>query len=242
MVAAAAAELGPIDVLINNAGVISVGPLAEMTREDFERLLAVSFWGAYNTVEAVLPGMRQRGAGRVVNISSVGGKVSVPHLLPYSVGKFALTGYSQGLRSALAAEGIVVTTVCPGLMRTGSPPNAQFKGHNEAEYAWFTVGDSLPLLSTSAESAAAAILAACRRGDAEITLTLPAKVAVVMHALFPEQTAELLSLVDRLLPGPGGVGSAAVAGWDSGAATPAWLTVLTQWAARRNNEISPLQG
>jgi len=166
-------ELGPIDVLINNAGIIQVGPISLMRREDFEEALAVNFWGAYNMVEAVLPEMRRRETGRIVNISSIGGKISIPHLVPYCVAKFALVGYSQGLRAELANNGIVVTTVCPGLMRTGSPRNADFKGQNEAEYAWFKISGSLPLLTISAEKAARDILHACQRGDAQAILSLP---------------------------------------------------------------------
>lgn len=79
--------------------------------------------------------------------------------------KFALVGFSEGLRSELEKDGIYVTTVCPGLMRTGSPPNAFFKGKHREEYAWFAISDSLPLLSISARRAAARIVRACRYGD-----------------------------------------------------------------------------
>src|SRR4029079_1552156 len=89
-------EIGQIDVLVNNAGIIQVGPLDTMTAEDFRRSLKTHFWGPLNTILAVLPQMRMRKTGRIVNISSVGGKVSVPHLLPYSASKFALVGLSKG--------------------------------------------------------------------------------------------------------------------------------------------------
>ena len=233
-------QLGPIDVLINNAGTIVVGPFSTMERADFEHALAVNFWGAYNAVEAVLPGMRARRQGRIVNVSSIGGKISVPHLLPYSVSKFALMGYSAGLRTELANDGIVVTTVCPGLMRTGSPRHAWFKGRHEAEYAWFSISDSLPLLTISAERAADQLLKACARGDAEIVLSLPAKVAAAFQALFPEITASLLSITNRLLPGPEGGSDEVREGKDSQADwLPAWLTKMGDEAAAQNNEIDP---
>src|SRR5919201_401355 len=139
------AHFGRIDVLINNAGVIQVGPIDVMTLEDYEEAMRTHYWGPLYAILAVLPQMRQRGEGRIVNISSIGGKVSMPHLLPYNASKFALVGLSEGLRAELAKDGIVVTTVCPGLMRTGSPPNAYFKGQNEKEYAWFAISDALPL-------------------------------------------------------------------------------------------------
>ena len=138
------ARWGRIDVLINNAGTIAVGPVETMTLEDYEEAMRTHFWGPLYMILAVLPGMRQRREGRIVNVSSIGGKVSVPHLVPYSASKFALVGLSEGLHAELAKDGIVVTTVCPGLMRTGSPRNATFKGQNRAEYAWFAVSDSLP--------------------------------------------------------------------------------------------------
>jgi NAD(P)-dependent dehydrogenase (short-subunit alcohol dehydrogenase family) len=233
-------EVGPIDVLINNAGTILVGPLATMNRGDFEYALAVNFWGAYNAVEAVLPGMRERRQGRIVNVSSIGGKVSVPHLLPYSVSKFALMGYSHGLRTELAQDGIVVTTVAPGLMRTGSPRHALFKGRHDAEYAWFSVSDSLPLLTISAEKAADQMLRACARGDAEIVLSLPAQLVAKFVALFPELAARLLLMTNRLLPGREGGSEEVVEGKDARADwVPAWLTQLGEEAAARNNEIEP---
>src|SRR5262249_17300153 len=145
------ARWGRIDVLINNAGTISVGPAETMTAEDYEVAMRTHFWGPLYMTLAVLPGMRQRREGRIVNISSIGGKVSVPDLVPYNASKFALVGLSEGLQAELAKDGIVVTTVCPGLMRTGSPRNALFKGQHRAEYVWFSISDSLPILSMSAE-------------------------------------------------------------------------------------------
>jgi len=110
-----------IDVLINNAGVIQVGPYDHMDIRDFEEAMAVHFWAPLHAMRAVIPTMRRQGGGRIVNISSVGGKIGVPHLAPYCASKFALTGLSESLRAELSRDGICVTTVCPGLMRIGSP-------------------------------------------------------------------------------------------------------------------------
>lgn len=231
-------EWGHIDVLINDAGVIRVGPVETMDLEDYRQAMDVHFWGPLHVINAVLPGMKARACGRIVNISSIGGRISVPHLLPYCASKFALVGLSEGLRSELAKDGIVVTTISPGLMRTGSPRNAEFKGQHRAEYAWFVLGDSLPLVSMSAESAASQIIEACRRGEAARTLSFPARAADLLHAVFPGLTADLLALVNRFLPGPGGMGRAAMRGEDSTswvARSPA--TVLTEWAAAQNNEM-----
>ncbi|HLJ96848.1 MAG TPA: SDR family oxidoreductase [Gemmataceae bacterium] len=232
-------ELGPVDVLVNNAGIISVGPVETMKLEDFEEAMRSNFWSAVYTILEVLPEMRRRHSGRIVNITSIGGKVSVPHLLPYGASKFALVGLSEGLRAELASESVMVTTVCPGLMRTGSPRNALFKGQHRAEFAWFSIGDSLPVASMSAERAARQIVEACKKGTAEVVLSLPAKCAVAFHGLFPGLTADLLGLVNRGLPGPGGIGQKQALGKESQSFwAPSWLTILTERAARRNNEIS----
>ena len=197
-------RLGPVDVLINNAGVIEVGPAVTMSVADYEEAMATNFWGMLYPTLALLPEMRARRSGRIVNITSIGGKLGIPHLLPYSASKFAAVGFSQGLRAEVAADGIKVVTVCPGLMRTGSPRNAIFRGRHRAEYAWFSISDALPGLSISAEAAARRIAAACRRGNAEVLFPIPARVAAVVNAVAPGLTASILSAVDRLLPGPDG--------------------------------------
>jgi short-subunit dehydrogenase len=231
-------QCGAIDVLVNNAGTIQVGPFEVMTLEDYEEAMRTHFWAPLYTTLAVLPEMRQRRSGRIVNIASIGGKISVPHLLPYSASKFALVGFSQGLRAELAKDGVVVTTVCPGLMRTGSPRNATFKGQHRAEYAWFSLSDSLPVASMSAERAARQIITACKRGDAEVILSVPAQAAVIFHGLFPGLTADLLGIVNQLLPASGGIGSARAKGEESQSMlSPSWLTTLGDRAALRNNEV-----
>lgn len=231
-------RLGPIDVLVNNAGVIQVGPIEVMNLDDFREAMGVYFWGPLYATLGVMPDMMRRGEGRIVNISSIGGKISVPHLLPYSAAKFALTGLSEGLRAELASRGIAVTTVIPGLMRTGSAVNGFFKARNQQEYAWFSIADSLPVLSMSAERAARRIVKACKAGEAEIVLTLPAKVAVRFHGLFPVLSQDLLEVINRFLPGSGGIGEERALGKESRSEwSPSWLTALNEKAAARLNQI-----
>jgi NAD(P)-dependent dehydrogenase (short-subunit alcohol dehydrogenase family) len=228
-----------IDVLLNVAGIIQVGPLDNMSIEDFENAMATHFWGPLHLMLETVPSMRRRGFGRIVNISSIGGRVAVPHLAPYSASKFALVGLSDAMRAELAPHGIQVTTVSPGLMRTGSPRNAQIKGQHWKEYAWFAVADSIPGLSTSAENAARQIIDACRYGDPELTITLPAKAAVIANAVAPAAVARLMSLGTRLLPGPAGrEGNVARPGRASESrVAPSAATTLTERAAVLNNEV-----
>jgi short-subunit dehydrogenase len=236
--AEAANGFGPIDVLINNAGIIQVAPLDALTTADYEDALATHFWAPLFAVDAVLPSMRSRGEGRIVNIASIGGRVSVPHLLPYSASKFALVGWSEGLRAELVRERVYVTTVIPGLMRTGSPENASFKGRNRLEYAWFSISDSLPFLSVDVTRAAAAIADATERGDAELTISVPAVLASIAHGLFPSLVTEAMGIVARALPSNGGIGRASRRGRDShSAASPSVVTASTQHRAATQNEV-----
>jgi NAD(P)-dependent dehydrogenase (short-subunit alcohol dehydrogenase family) len=238
MVGSVRHHFGRVDVLVNNAGVIEVGPMEVMTLADYEEAMRTHYWGPLYTTLAVLPEMQQRRDGRIVNITSIGGKVSVPHLLPYCASKFALVGFSEGLRAELAKDGIRVTTVVPGLMRTGSPRNAAFKGQHRAEYAWFSISDSVPGFSMNAGRAARRVVDACRHGDAEVILSLPAQLAVRFHGVFPGLAADILGAVNRALPGPGGIGTERALGKDStSAVSPSLLTALTEKAARENNEL-----
>lgn len=194
-------RFGQIDILVNNAGTIQVGPVENMTIADFEEAMNVMFWGVlYPTIE-ILPGMYESG-GRIVNITSIGGKVSVPHLIPYNCAKFAAVALSEGLRAELAKNRIHVLTVVPGLMRTGSYLNAFFKGQQENEFRWFGPSASIPLISMDATRAARQIVRAMKRSEAEKILSFPAALLARFHGLFPGLTTEILSLVARLLPSP----------------------------------------
>src|SRR5439155_644759 len=126
-------RFGKIDILINDAGIIEVGPLEHLRLEDFDRAMRLHFWAPLELISQILPEMRIWGGGRIVNISSIGGKIAVPHMASYSASKFALTGLSDALRAELARDNIHVTTVAPGMMRTGSHVNAKFKGKHDNE-------------------------------------------------------------------------------------------------------------
>jgi NAD(P)-dependent dehydrogenase (short-subunit alcohol dehydrogenase family) len=240
MVRAVLDRWGSIDVLFNVAGVIEVGPLDAMTLDDFHRSMDTHCWGVLHTVLATLPTMRRRGWGRIVNIASIGGKRAVPHMIPYAASKFALVGLSNGLRTELAQENILVTTACPSLMRTGSPRNATFKGQHRAEYVWFSISDSLPGISMDVETAAKQILRACQRGDAEVIISHAFNPAIVFQQVAPGITTELLAIVNRFLPQMGGIGQRAAKGYESESSwSPSLLTTLTERAAEKNNEMRP---
>ncbi|PYK54931.1 MAG: ketoacyl reductase [Verrucomicrobia bacterium] len=230
-------RFGKIDILINNAGIIEVGPLEHMTREDFERAMQLHFWAAYELISQIVPEMRTWGGGHIVNISSIGGKVAVPHLAPYSVSKFALTGFSDAIRAELARDNIHVTTVAPGMMRTGSHVNAKFKGKHDIEFAWFSASAGAPLISMNADRAARKILAACRRGQPSLTLTFAARGAILGNALFPNLTGYAMRLVNQFLPKPSAAeGNQSRGGSEMRRLIPGWLTHSADKATVRNNE------
>ena len=229
---------GRVDILVNNAGTIQMGPMETMKLADYEEAMRTHYWGPLFAIQACIPHMKALNGGRIVNITSIGGRIAVPHLLPYSGSKFALVGLSDGLRAELARSGIRVTTVCPGLMRTGSPRHAFFKGNARAEYAWFILGDSLPGASISSRRAARKIVAACRRGDAELIVGAQANLAIKARTMFPEVFAVALDWTNRLLPRPpSGDGHRVTGAEVESPVTRSPLTWLTRRAEARNNQL-----
>lgn len=195
-------NLGPIDVLVNNAGIFQLGAIETMRPEDYRRAMDVMFWGALNTAEAVLPRMRRRRSGTIVNVTSIGAAVGVPHLAPHDAAKFAMRGWSEALGAESARHGISVVTVVPGLVRTGSFGHALVKGRRYAEASVFALAASLPLVTTSAERAARRIATAIERGDRFVVIGWPARLLRLGHALFPGAIVRALGLANRLLPAP----------------------------------------
>ncbi len=187
-----------IDVLINDAGTIVGAPCLEMTPADLRRVMEVNFFGAVNAMQAIVPYMRAQRCGNIVNVTSAG----APHLFAYCSATFALNGFSEAVRAEIQRERIRLTVVNPGLIRTGSALNATFKGRTGAERAWFSVSDALPFVSMRAERAARLILRACKRGEPSVMLSLPGKLAALLHAVSPSLFIRLTTLANAFLPLP----------------------------------------
>jgi short-subunit dehydrogenase len=194
-------RFGKIDILINNAGIIEIGPIEHMQLKDFDREMRVHFWAPYILYFLIAPHMRANG-GRIVNISSIGGRIAVPHMAAYTTSKFALTGFSDAIRAELARDNIFVTTVTPGLMRTGSHIRAKFKGDHATEYQWFDWSRKIPFASISIERAARKILNACQRGKPALVMPWSAYFIIAANALFPNLTARIMKIVNRSMPPP----------------------------------------
>lgn len=193
---------GRIDVLVNNAGIIQVGPVENMEIADYEEAMKINFWAPLYAIHASLPHFQRQGGGRIVNITSIGGKIAVPHLTPYSASKFAAVGLSEGLNAELSRSNIRVTTVVPNLMRTGSPRNIDVKGNHEKEYAWFKISGSSPLLSQDAESAAKSIINAMEHGENETILSLSGKFATIVKGIAPGWVGTMMAMANSFLPKP----------------------------------------
>ncbi len=123
-VADAVAQLGPIDVLVNSAGIIGPNKLLwEITSDEWASTFAVNVTGTFNLCRAVVPGMRERGWGRIVNMASIAGKDGNARLSAYSATKAAVIGLTKALGKELAADGILVNAIAPALIET--PMNAE---------------------------------------------------------------------------------------------------------------------
>ncbi|HEX4639454.1 MAG TPA: SDR family oxidoreductase [Chthoniobacterales bacterium] len=193
-------RFGKIDILINNAGIIEVGPIEHSQLKDFDRNMRIHFWAPYILQLLILPQMRVKGGGRIVNISSIGGRIGIPHMAAYCASKFALTGFSDAARCELARDNIFVTTVTPGLMRTGSDVHAMFKGDHAAEYSWFRRSLKIPFASISVERAARKIVNACRSGRPSLVMPFSTYLAIAKNALFPNLFARVMIFINRMLP------------------------------------------
>lgn len=231
-------HFGAIEILINNAGVIQIAPAEEMEKKEYEEAMNIHFWAPYNLMQAVLPEMKKNREGRIVNIASLAGKVVVPHLAPYAASKHALVGLSESLHAEMQKYNIYITTVCPGLMRTGSVRQMVHKGQHRKEHGLAHILASQPLTSMDAKKAAESIVSACRHGETSLIIPLQAKAVTAANGLFPGLVADVMGLLNRILPDPGGIGQKRAKGANSKSDwVPALLEIVSDKAARRNNEF-----
>jgi butyryl-CoA dehydrogenase len=117
-----------VDILINNAGVILVGPLKDLSVEDFEWILGINLWGVIYGSMAFLPHLKQRPEANIVNISSTYGLIGIPLHIPYCTSKFAVRGFSEGLKLELFDTPVSVSCVYPNLIKTNIGPGGRYKG------------------------------------------------------------------------------------------------------------------
>jgi short-subunit dehydrogenase len=126
-------QYSAIDVLINNAGIYISGPAEQFSLEDWHKAIDLNLWGYIHTIHALLPHFLERGSGTIVNLSSIGGKVPAPYLVPYSTSKFAVTGLTESLYSELKPKGIHVCGIYPNLIKSSFMERAIFRGKDEED-------------------------------------------------------------------------------------------------------------
>jgi NAD(P)-dependent dehydrogenase (short-subunit alcohol dehydrogenase family) len=160
----------------------------------------VHFWGMIHMTSAALPHLLGRPGARIANICSIGARVAVPHLSAYCASKFAQAGLSAVLAQELRPRGVTVSTIHPGLMRTGSHLNARFRGELQKEFAVFALASGLPVISMGAERAGRLILSAVRRGQAEVVVPFTYRQAAKLAGLAPNAVSHILGWVNRALP------------------------------------------
>ncbi len=139
--------VGVPDVLVNNAGISTVRDFLDISDQDWDTMMNVNVKGVLLTTQRVLPGMIERGSGRIVNISSMAGKQGLPRLAHYCASKFAVIGLTQSLAFEVAAHNITVNAVCPGVVRTPLWDDASKGILNdlEGEKGWRSFVDGIPL-------------------------------------------------------------------------------------------------
>jgi len=190
-VAEAHARVGPIDVLVNNAGVSQRARAADAAPEVERALMEVNYFGPVALTKALLPSMRARRAGHLVVISSVMGYVGTPGRSTYAAAKHALHGYFDSLRAEVWREGLKVTLACPGYVRTAVSANAlDARGEKHGRT------DATHGRGISAERCARVIVRAVARGREEVTVGGKEVAAIWLQRLVPR----LFSKIARRLP------------------------------------------
>jgi short-subunit dehydrogenase len=173
---------GSIDILVNNAGLGLSGRVAELRAEDLRYVFEVNTIGPLNSIQAALPHMR--GGGRIINVSSVVGRRSIPKVGGYCATKFALNALSDALRVEVADRGITVTSVYPGTTRTDFRENS--RRTKDEKRGWRPKG-------VTPEKVAKKIAGAAEKGPRDVYVTLPDRIFVAATMLFPGLTDRLLS-------------------------------------------------
>lgn len=187
LVERAIAHFGSIDVLVNNAGIYISGPVEEFTLDDWHQTLDTNLWGYIHTIHALLPHFVERGSGTIVNVGSIGGKISVPYLAPYTTSKFAITGLTQALHSELQPKGIHVCGIYPNIIKSDFLERAIFRGKTpeDAQARYQQVAQLLgtPIVEKPAD-VAKAIWDAVEHKREEVVVG-SANLSIVSNKLFP---------------------------------------------------------
>ena len=135
----AVADAGPIDVLVNNAGLAGAAPLEEMPEDEHRKIFEANYWGQLRVIQAVLPDMRARRAGAIVNVTSIAGRLALFNQVAYCASKYAFEAASEILAAEVKAFGIRVAVVEPGIFKTAIFDNAAAQNHYDKASPYFHI-------------------------------------------------------------------------------------------------------
>jgi short-subunit dehydrogenase len=183
-------SFGKIDVLVNSAGVLIPGNVESMQIGDLERMMAVNVYGTVNAIQAVLPSMRDRSRGNIVNIGSLAGRRGFPTLGGYCATKFALVGLSEALRVELYGSGVTVSMIMPGVIDTPMVRKDESKNFGLPEN----------MLAMPPQWVTAAVISAIVTGMPEIDVPPGAALAEKIAAVFPALTDAIIAWGNILRP------------------------------------------
>ena len=178
----AEAEVGPLDLLVNNAGIEFMGPFLGQTRAQLEAIVSVNLLAVMELTRVVLPGMLDRGRGQIVNIASLAGKVSAAYVHSYNATKHGVVGFSNAIRSEFADSPVGCSVICPGFVHTAG----MFGRVEDRVEVPSAVGTSSP------EQVAAAVVRAARENPAQIIVAKRGtKALVALGAAYPDAADRL---------------------------------------------------
>ena len=183
---------GGADIVINNAGVAQIARIDELTYDDFEWVMKIDFWGMVYGTKAFLPQLRAKGAGHIVNVSSLFGLVAVPSQAAYNSAKFAIRGFTEALRHEMKGTGIAVSCVHPGGIKTNIVRNARFLQITQATVREEAVSGFDRLARTTPERAGQVIVRGIERNKPRILIGADAKAIDWLQRLMPASYGKLL--------------------------------------------------
>jgi NAD(P)-dependent dehydrogenase (short-subunit alcohol dehydrogenase family) len=233
---------GAVDILVNNAAQCYVGPASELDSLDMQLALRNIFWAQFYPTKALLPQMRARRFGRIVNITSIGGKLPIPHQAAYVAAKHAATGWSETLALELEHEGITVSTLTPPPLRNGAPLHAHYNGRREAEFMWFASALTSPLSAIPAERVARVVVDAIIYGAQERAVSALSWLAARAHGVAPGLVASGLRWFARRMPAtaePGTSSSMRLGSEIAGSSSDTAIQQLARRVARDEERYLP---
>jgi NAD(P)-dependent dehydrogenase (short-subunit alcohol dehydrogenase family) len=191
-------DLGPTFCLINNAGVGVSGGFFDTEPADWEWLLRVNLGGVIHAVRAFAPFLRQRGAGRIVNVASASGYCNLPSLAAYGTTKYAVVGLSEALRAELLPWGVTVGVVCPGLVQSSILESARIRGVADVEAERRALQALYRRRGAAPEQVAKVIVSAAKTGKALVPATSDAWLLYLTKRFVPSALPWLLRAAERL--------------------------------------------